>query len=119
MMQENKILGMWLSSVFDMAHAADRQRGAVMAAWREVFQQAHEHELRHMPHAMLHLVQTYVLPAALCGSQVWGPDLLSMRSLSPPLFQKAMSHSLCHIAYVCCTSSVTLVEEHGEHCQFY
>jgi hypothetical protein len=61
-----------------------------MAAWREVLQQAHEHGLRHMPHAMLHLIQTYVLSAALFDSQVSGPDLRSMRSLYSSSLQKAM-----------------------------
>ncbi len=88
---EFKFLGMWIDSRFSMGHASDKQRGAVMAAWHRVLSQAIEHGLRNMPHAMLHLVQTYVLPAALFGSQVWGPDLLSTRSLYTSSLQKALN----------------------------
>ncbi len=91
--KEFKFLGMWLDEKFSMGHAADRQRGPVMAAWRAVQQQALEQGLRRMPHAMLHLVQTYVLPAALFSSQVWGPDLLSMRSL----YTSPLQQSLCSV----------------------
>jgi hypothetical protein len=90
LVREFKFLGMWIDSKFSMGHAADKQRGAVMAAWREVLQQSQKHGLRNMPHAMLHLVQTYVLPAALYGSQIWGPDLLSTRSLYSTSLQKAI-----------------------------
>jgi hypothetical protein len=35
--------------------------------------------LHHMPHAMLRLLQTYVLPSVMNCCQSWGPDLLNRR----------------------------------------
>jgi hypothetical protein len=112
--KEFKFLGMWIDSKFSMGHAAEKQRGAIMAAWREVLLQAQEHGLRNMPHAMLHLVQTYVLPAALFGSQVWGPDLLSTKSLYSTSLQKAMSNIYRQLLRVRSSVSVeSLLDEVG------
>ncbi len=113
---EFKFLGLRIDQQFSMPQAATKLRGAVMAAWRAVLHQAQEHGLRHMPHAMLHLVQTYVFPVAQFSSQVWGPDLLSLRSLYSTPLQKTMIGIYRQLLGVRSTvSTPSLIEEVGAH----
>jgi hypothetical protein len=71
-------LGMWMNKTMSMSFASRRMCGSLLAAWRQVLPVAIEHGVRDMPHAMMLLVRTYVLPRAIYACQVWGPDLLQL-----------------------------------------
>jgi hypothetical protein len=60
----------------NMKGAANRTRGSLMAAWRELAPVAVNTGIRYMPHAMVLLVKTYVFQHTMYASQVWGTDLL-------------------------------------------
>jgi hypothetical protein len=45
-----------------------------------------EHGVRDMPHAMMLLVRTSVLPRALYACQVWGPDMLQLHHAASPVY---------------------------------
>jgi hypothetical protein len=61
-----------------MSFASQRICGNMLAAWRQVLPVAIEHGVRDMPHAMMLLVRTFVLPRALNAYQTWGPDMLQL-----------------------------------------
>jgi hypothetical protein len=74
--KEFKYLGIWFDERMNMRRAADRLCGSLYASLGNVLQQANMLGIRDMPHIMLFLIQTFVLPGALYGAQVWGSDLL-------------------------------------------
>jgi hypothetical protein len=49
----------------------------MMKSWRIVVWGAKARGVATMPHVVLCLVQTYVLPRALFGCQLWGPDMVA------------------------------------------
>lgn len=73
---EFKFLGTWFDEKCNMKAAAERQTAAVWAAWWQAKSWADEKGLTAFPHVMRQVVLSYVLPAALYGCQVWGPDVL-------------------------------------------
>jgi hypothetical protein len=52
--------------------------GSMLAAWRQVLPVVIEHGVRDVPHAMMLLVRTFVLPGVLYACQFWGPDMLQL-----------------------------------------
>jgi hypothetical protein len=60
-------LGMWMNKTMSMSFASRRMCGSMLAAWRQVLPVAIEHGVCDMPHAMMLLVRTFVLPRALFG----------------------------------------------------
>jgi hypothetical protein len=86
-------LGMWMNRTVSTSR---RMCGSMLAAWRQVLPVAIEHGVRDMPHAMMLLVRTFVLPRALYACQVRGPDVLQLS----PCGQSSPAHSLscCPIA---------------------
>ncbi len=74
---EFKYLGTVFTHALRMDQAADQCVGSMMKAWRVVVWDAKRRGIAGMPHVMLRLLQTYVLPRALFGSQLWGPDLVA------------------------------------------
>jgi hypothetical protein len=65
---------------------------------------------------MLHLVQTFVFPVAQFSCQVWGPDMLSLRTLYSTPLQKAMVGIYRQLLGVRSTvSTPSLLEEVGTH----
>jgi hypothetical protein len=71
-------LGMWMNKTMSMSFASRRMCGSMLAAWRQVLPVAIEHGVHDMPHAMMLLVRTFVLPRALYACQVWGPEMLQL-----------------------------------------
>jgi hypothetical protein len=69
-------LGMWMNKTMSMSFASPRMCGSMLAAWRQVLPVAFEHGVRDMPHAMMLLVCSFVLPRTLHACQGWGPDML-------------------------------------------
>jgi hypothetical protein len=62
-------LGMWMNKTMSMSFASRRMCGSMLAAWRQVLPVAIEHGVHGMPHAMMLLVRTFVLP---CMSAKFG-----------------------------------------------
>jgi hypothetical protein len=79
-----------------MSFASRRMRGSMLAAWRQVLPVAIEHGVLYIPHAMMLLARTFVLPKALNACQVWGPDMLQLS----PAANLADSLSCCPFASV-------------------
>jgi hypothetical protein len=75
--EEFKYLGTVFTRSLNMGHAASQCVGSLMKAWRVVVWDAKSRGIAGMPHVMLRLLQTYVLPRALFGCQLWGPDLVA------------------------------------------
>jgi hypothetical protein len=63
-------LGMWMNKTMSMSFASRHMCGSMLAAWRQVLLVAIEHGVRDMPHAMMLLVHTFVLPRALYACHV-------------------------------------------------
>ena len=74
---EFKYLGTLLTRSLHMEEAARQCVSSMMKAWRIVVWDAKARGVATMPHVMLCLVQTYVLPRALFGCQLWGPDMVA------------------------------------------
>jgi hypothetical protein len=55
---------MWMNKTISMSFASQRMSGNMLAAWRQVLPVAIEQGVRDMPHAMMLLVRTFVLPRA-------------------------------------------------------
>jgi hypothetical protein len=87
-------LGMWMNKTMSMSFASRRMCGSMLAAWRQVLPVAIEHGVRDMPHAIMLLVRTFVLPRALYACQVWGPDMLQ---LSPSSLQSELLSICKHV----------------------
>lgn len=102
-----KFLGMWLDERFSMGHAAEKQRGPVMAAWRAVQQQAQEQGLRRIPHAFCtwckHMSCRQHCLAVRCGALTCCPRAL----FTPP--PSAIP--------VQCISATPACQERCVHCQ--
>jgi hypothetical protein len=63
-------LGMWMNKTMSMPFASRRMCGSMLAGWRQVLPVAIEHGERDMPHAMMLLGRTFVLPRALYACHV-------------------------------------------------
>ncbi len=74
---EFKYLGSLFTRTLHMEEAAKQCVSSMMKAWRIVVWDAKARGVATMPHVMLCLVQTYVLPRALFGCQLWGPDMVA------------------------------------------
>jgi hypothetical protein len=61
-----------------ISFASQRMCNSMLAAWRQALPVAVAHGVRDMPHAMMLLVRTFVLPRALYACQVWFPDMLQL-----------------------------------------
>jgi hypothetical protein len=71
--------------------------GSMLAAWRQALPVAIEHGVRAMPHAMMLLVRTIVLPRALYACHVWGPDMLQLSPCGQPSLQSELLSICKHV----------------------
>ena len=71
-----KYLGMLFTKELNMRKAADLAVQPFMAATHRVREFLHTHSLTSRPHTALWLAKTYVIPAGMYGSQVWGTQYL-------------------------------------------
>jgi hypothetical protein len=85
-----KFLGLWLTETMNMRLAVIPLKFAAYQAWRLIKTEATKKGLHHMPHVMLRLLQTYVLPSLMNCCQSWGPELLRRRELLSNDLQKVM-----------------------------
>jgi hypothetical protein len=76
--REFKYLGTLFTYNLNMEEAAGRCVASLMKVWRVAVWDAKRRGVAGMPNVMLRLLQTYVLPRALFGCQLWGPDLVAM-----------------------------------------
>jgi hypothetical protein len=90
-------LGMWTNKTMSMSFASRRMCGSMLAAWRQVLPVAIELGLRDMPHAMMLLVRTFVLPRALYACQVWCPDMLQLSSCGQSSLQSELLSICKHV----------------------
>jgi hypothetical protein len=71
-----------------MSFASRRMCGSMLAAWRQVLPVAIKHGVRGMPHTMMLLVRTFVLPRALYACH-WGPDMLQLHLAASPAYSQS------------------------------
>jgi hypothetical protein len=72
------------------------------------------HLVRDMPHAIMLLVRTYVLPRALCASQVWGPDMLQLSPCGQSSLQSELLSTCRHVMGLrCSVAQASLLDELG------
>jgi hypothetical protein len=90
-------LVMWMNKTISMSFDSRRMCGSMLAAWRQVLPVAIEHGVRDMPHAMMLLVCTFVLPRALYACQVKGPDLLQLSPCDQPSLQSELLSICKHV----------------------
>lgn len=84
--EEFRYLGMTFSAHLDLAKAAKLWGPAMFAARSKTIAAAREMGVQNMPHAMLHLFQSFVFPYAMYASQVWAtPFLMPDKALQCPL----------------------------------
>jgi hypothetical protein len=83
-----KFLGLHVTKPLCMTAAAKRMKPAVYHAWREIWQEAVKKGVAHMPHVVLNLIQTYVLPSAMINCQVWGPNVLGKTFCGPMTYNE-------------------------------
>jgi len=67
-----KYLGMVFHKCLNMEKSSEHVTGAVMATSGRISQFVRDYELDNSPQATLWLGKTYLIPAAMYGSQVWG-----------------------------------------------
>ena len=120
-MSQFKYLGVWFSDKVNLKEAADCFVGSVFAGWKEVLNIVRRFGVREVPHAMLFLIQTFVLPRALYSSQVWGVDFLNIKSCFTSKLQKCMMGIYKHVLGVdrSVRSDCLLDEVGAKHLQFY
>jgi hypothetical protein len=75
---EFKFLGMWIDNRFSSIHMISKLVPDVWAAWRKAIRIAKQQAVLKIPAACLLIIQTFVLPSALFGCQVWAPDIINM-----------------------------------------
>lgn len=82
---EFKFLGLWINSRFSSHHIMNKLVPSVWAAWRKALLIGKRQALLKVPAACLLLLHTFVMPSALFGCQVWGPDVINLTNhlLSP------------------------------------
>jgi hypothetical protein len=90
-------LGMWMNKSMSMSFASRRMCGSILAAWRQVLPVAIEHGVHYIPHAMMLLVRTFVLPRALYACQVWCPDVLQLSPCGQSSLQSKLLSICKHV----------------------
>jgi hypothetical protein len=85
-----KFLGLHVTNTLCMTAAAKHMKPAVYHAWRKNWQEAVKKGVAHMPHVILKLIQTCVLPSAMNNCQVWGASVLGKNVLLSNDLQRAM-----------------------------
>jgi hypothetical protein len=100
-------LGMWVNKAMSMSFASRRMCGSMLAAWRQVLPVAIEHGVRDMPHAMMLLVRTFVLPRALYACQVWGPDMLHLSPYGQSSLQSELLSDCSGVAWLSTSGPTT------------
>jgi hypothetical protein len=96
---EFKFLGLWLNNRFSSHYMVSKLIPSVWAAWRRAVLAAKQKALLNVPAACLLLVHTFVMPSALFGCQVWGPDLINMASHLTSL-SSASSYPVTNVSYI-------------------
>jgi hypothetical protein len=76
-----KYLGMVFHKTLNMEKSSEHVAGAVMAASGRISQFVRDYELDSSLRAALWLGKTYLVPAAMYGSQVWGTGFLQQDSV--------------------------------------
>jgi hypothetical protein len=85
--------GMKTNETVSISFASRRMFGSMLAA----LPVAIEHGVRDMPHAMMLLVRSFVLPRALNACQVWGSDMLQLLSCGQPSIQSELLSMCKHV----------------------
>ena len=81
-----RCLGMVFYRTLNMAKSAEHAARPFLASAYMIRRFVREHALVDRPHTSLWLAKTYVIPAVMYGSQVWGTDFLQAgREFSSPL----------------------------------
>jgi hypothetical protein len=116
-----KYLGMLFLEKLNLLLAAKAWSPAMFAALKSLRQAAGEKGLVQMPHVLLHLYQSYVLPRAMYASQVWSTNfLMPGKALACPLQSQYLSF-IRHIFHVgrSVPHEVLLSEACQKSLQFY
>jgi exonuclease III len=71
-----KYLGMMFYRTLNMAKSAENACRAMLTSAYRIRQFAREHTLADRPHASLWLAKTYVVPAGMYASQIWGTGFM-------------------------------------------
>ena len=71
-----KYLGMWFHKNISMAKSSEHVTAPFMAATYKIRQFVREHALGDRPHVSLWLGKTYLVPAGMYASQVWGTEYI-------------------------------------------
>ena len=81
-----RYLGMVFYRTLNLAKSADHAARPFLASAYRIRRFVREHALAYRPHTSLWLAKTYVIPAGMYGSQVWGTGFLQAgREFSSPL----------------------------------
>ena len=89
-----RYLGMHFTRRLNMSAAADHAVQPFMAAAQRVRQFVHSHALLNRPDTVLWLAKTYVVPAGMYGSQIWGTQYLKQSRQFDSLVQT------CHLSFL-------------------
>jgi hypothetical protein len=86
-----------MNKTISMSLPSRRMCGSMLAAWRQVLPVAIEHGVSDMPHAIMLLMHTFVLPRVLYACQVWGPDLLPLSPCGQSCLQSELLSVCKHV----------------------
>lgn len=104
-LEEFKYLGMLFTSRACMRTAARQWSPALMGALRQVYMIADREGVKRMPHVMLKLFQTFVLPYAMYSSQVWSTPFLKVQDVFKAPLQPEYLSFVRHLLGVVGTTS--------------
>jgi hypothetical protein len=85
--EEFRYLGMVFNRLGNFNKAADAWCGPMLGAIQSIYKAAREVGVHQMPHAMLRLFQTFVVPYGMYASQIWGSNYIHPDTVFKPNIQ--------------------------------